>query len=474
MTQSSSALRIATDLRASIAGLRAGARLPSTRELTVRYGAGPVTVQQAVRMLVREGLVESRPGAGNFVRHAQPAPRADYGWQTAALGAIRTDGGYVGSTMQTAEPDVIALHSGYPVDDLLPVRAVQAALGRAARSRSALDRPPASGLPELRSWFAREVGEATSTGGSAPTAADVLVMPGGQSALSSVFRTLARPGDAIVMESPGYWGAIAAARQAGLEVVPVPRDESGSAVDPVILTEVFERTRARLFYAMPHFANPTGVSWSAAQASAILEVVRSNGAFLVEDDWAHDFAIDSVVRPLIAQDADGHVVYVRSLTKSVSPSIRIAAVIARGPARSRIQTDRVVDGLYVSGVLQTAALEVVTAPGWEPHLRRMREQLRSRRDALVALVEELLPPGTLTGVPRGGLNLWLRLPPGIDAADFVAACARERVLISPGEEWFPAEPTGAFVRLNYSGPDPGRFEEAVRVMAGRLGDPMVR
>ncbi|MFB2599660.1 PLP-dependent aminotransferase family protein [Herbiconiux sp. P17] len=468
MTQSSSALRIAAELRATVDGLRAGARLPSTRELTVRFGAGPVTVQQAVRMLVREGLVESRPGAGNFVRHAQPAPRADYGWQTAALGAIRTDGGYVGSTMQTAEPDVIALHSGYPVDDLLPVRAVQAALGRAARSRSALDRPPASGLPELRSWFAREVGEATAAGGSAPTASDVLVMPGGQSALSSVFRALARPGDAIVMESPGYWGAIAAARQAGLEVVPVPRDESGNAVDPVVLTEVFERTRARLFYAMPHFANPTGATWPTGQASAILEVVRSNGAFLVEDDWAHDFALDAVVRPLIAQDADGHVVYVRSLTKSVSPAIRIAAVIARGPAKSRIQTDRVVDGLYVSGVLQTAALEVVTAPGWEPHLRRMREQLRARRDALAGLVEELLPPGTLTAVPRGGLNLWLRLPAGVDADDFVEACARERVLISPGEEWFPAEPTGAFVRLNYSGPDPARFEEAVRVMAGAL------
>jgi DNA-binding transcriptional MocR family regulator len=510
MNNSSSAERIATVLRAELAGAPVGARVPSTRALTERFAASPVTVQQAVRLLVREGLVESRPGAGTFVRPSAPAPRADFGWQTAALGPVPSGGGEVGSTLQNPADDVIALHSGYPADDLLPVRAVRAALARASRSRSAIDRPPAAGVPELRTWFAHEVAEAAAAGGAAPgggaappagsargagaapAASDVVVMPGGQSALSSIFRALARPGDTVLMESPGYWGAIAAARQAGLVVVPVPRGpgtdtgletgpekgpETGpdaaaragnGAVDPVVLAEAFERTRARLFYAMPHFANPTGSAWSAREASAILDVVRQNAAFLVEDDWAHDFALDVPVRPLVAQDPDGHVVYVRSLTKSLSPAVRIAAVIARGPAGSRTRTDRVIDGLYVSGVLQTAALEVVTAPGWAAHGRRMRDQLRRRRDALVALVDAHLP-GTLTAVPAGGLNLWLRLPDGSDAERFAAEAASRGVLVSPGAEWFPAEPTGPFVRLNYSGPDPSRFGDAVRILAACLG-----
>ncbi|WP_291045785.1 PLP-dependent aminotransferase family protein [Herbiconiux sp.] len=466
MSNGSSAERIATELRAELAGAPAGSRVPSTRSLTDRFGASPVTVQQAMRLLVRQGLVESRTGAGTFVRPSAPAPRADFGWQTAALGPVPSGGGEVGSTLQNPADDVIALHSGYPADDLLPVRAVRAALARASRSRSAIDRPPAAGVPELRTWFAHEVAEATTSAGGAPAASDVVVMPGGQSALSSVFRSLARPGDTVLMESPGYWGAIAAARQAGLVVVPVPRDGDG-AVDPVVLAEAFERTRARLFYAMPHFANPTGSAWSPREASAILDVVRQNAAFLVEDDWAHDFALDVPVRPLVAEDPDGHVVYVRSLTKSLSPAVRIAAVIARGPAGSRIRTDRVIDGLYVSGVLQTAALEVVTAPGWAAHGRRMREQLRRRRDALVALVDAHLP-GTLTAVPAGGLNLWLRLPDGSDAELFTARAASRGVLVSPGAEWFPAEPTGPFVRLNYSGPDPSRFGEAVRILADCL------
>ncbi|GAA2235984.1 PLP-dependent aminotransferase family protein [Herbiconiux moechotypicola] len=453
-------------LRADIAGLRGGARLAPTRALVERFSASPVTVQQALRMLVREGLVESRPGAGTFVRPARPAPRVDYGWQTAALGPRRPGGGEVGSTLQTPPADAIALHSGYPVDDLLPVRQVQSALARAARTRAALDRPPAAGLPELRSWFAEEAAGLAPAGGVAPTAADVTIMPGGQSALSSVFRALAWPGEAVVMESPGYWGAIAAARQAGLVVVPVPRVDG--AVDPLVLSEALERSRARLFYAMPHFANPTGTSWSPAVAAELLEVVRLHGAFLVEDDWAHDFALDAPVHPVVARDVDGHVVSVRSLTKSVSPAVRIAGVIARGPARERIATDRVLEGLYVSGVLQAAALDVVSAPAWTVHLRRMQEQLRARRDALAGFVDELLPPGTLTALPRGGLNLWLRLPAATDAEEYTAACARAGVMVSPGAEWFPAEPPAPHVRLNYSGPDPSRFGEAVATMAAVL------
>ncbi len=100
--------------------------------------------------------------------------------------------------------------------------------------------------------------------------------------------------------------------------------------------------------------------------------MRDHGAFLVEDDWAHDFGISTTPRPVAAQDDDGHVVYLRSLTKSVSPALRIAAVIARGPARERILADRGAESMYVSGVLQAAALDVVTQPAWQTHLRSVR------------------------------------------------------------------------------------------------------
>ena len=111
-----------------------------------------------------------------------------------------------------------------------------------------------------------------------------------------------------------------------------------------------------------------------------------------EDDWAHDFGITSTPTPVAANDDRGHVIYLRSLTKSVSPAIRVAAVIARGPARERILADCDAESMYVSGLLQTAGLDVVTQPGRLPRRRAHPRRGAQPRDLIVAQVDVELAP----------------------------------------------------------------------------------
>lgn len=453
---------MAAALRDWIALAAPGARLPSTRALVAQYHVSPVTLQRALRELSASGLIESRPGVGTFVRAVRTARGADYGWQTAALRSPHARVQAVSTAMRTVGNDVIALHSGYPDRELLPERLVRAALTRAGRGHTALSRPPVAGLAELQSWFAHELGAASPVGVMPPTPNDVIVLPGSQSGLSSIFRALVQTGRPLLMESPTYWGAISAAAQAGVRVVPVPSGHDGP--DPAELARAFEETGARMFYAQPTYANPTGTHWSTERAEQVLAVVRQHGAFLVEDDWAHDFGITTTPRPVAAHDDAGHVIYLRSLTKSVSPALRIAAVIARGPARERILADRGAECLYVSGLLQTAALDVVTQPGWRTHLRSVREQLRARRDLLLDSVREHAPMAHVDHVPSGGLNLWARLPDATDTGRLAQDCERAGLLVAAGTEWFPAEPAGAFLRLNYSGPNPSAFPQGARIL----------
>ncbi len=464
----SSSSRLVQALRDWINTAAPDARLPSTRELVGQFQVSPVTVQQALRTLAAQGLVESRPGVGTFVRAVRTPRSADYGWQTAALRSSSAAARAVSTALRSAPNDVIALHSGYPDRELLPERLVRSALARAARADAAVSRPPAAGLPELQSWFARELGAVTPAGVGAPVPSDVIVLPGSQSGLSSVFRALAGAGRPILMESPTYWGAIRAAQQAGVRVMPVASGPLGPDVED--LARAFTETSARLFYAQPNFANPTGAQWPAALHRRILDVVREHGAFLVEDDWAHDLGISGTPTPVAARDDGGHVVYLRSLTKSVSPAIRVAAVVARGPARERILADRAAESMYVSGLLQAAALDVVTQPAWQAHLRGLRRQLAYRRDLLLAALREHAPQATVDHVPAGGLNLWARLPDGTDLQRLADDCERAGLIIASGTEWFPAEPTGPFVRLNYAGPDPGAFATG----AGILGTALAR
>ncbi|GII79061.1 GntR family transcriptional regulator [Sphaerisporangium rufum] len=458
--------RIAADLRSWIATAAPGTRLPATRALVARYGASPVTVQKALRALAAQGLVESRPGVGTFVRAARTARPNDYGWQTAALGTPRDRPPRPSITLRTVPNDMIALHSGYPDRELLPERLVRAAFTRAARGGAAVARPPAAGLPELQEWFAAELGAAMPAGLAPPAPGDVVVLPGSQSGLATAFRALVGPDRPLLLESPTYWGAIAAAARAGVRVVPVPCGPHGP--DPDALARAFEQTGARAFFAQPNFANPTGAQWPPALAGRVLDLVREHGAFLIEDDWAHGFGISADPVPVAARDDGGHVVYLRSLTKIVSPAVRVAAIVARGPARERILADVQAESMYVSGLLQAVALDVVTQPAWRTHLRGLRHQLAARRDLLAGALAEHVPAARLEGLPPGGLNLWVRLPDTTDLPRLAGDCEAAGVIVAAGDEWFPAEPTGRYLRLNYAGPNPGAFPDGARAIGRAL------
>lgn len=461
-----SASRIVAALQTWIESAPPGAKVPSNRALVQQYAASPVTVQKAMRHLGGLGLIESRPGVGTFVRGARETRTADYGWQTAALGAPRAGIVSLSSTQRTPAPDAISLHSGYPARELLPERLIRPAITRAGRADAALTRSPAAGLPELQAWFASDLAAATPAGVSAVTARDAIITAGSQSGLSSVFRALVGAGEPLLIESPTYWGAILAAKQTGVRLIPVPTGPDGP--DPADVERAFQQSGARAFYTQPTYANPTGSQWSIERGREILEVVRRRGAFLIEDDWAHDLVIDTEPHPIAAYDDNGHVVYLRSLTKSVSPALRVAAVIARGPARDRILADRAAEAMYVSGLVQAAALDVVTQPGWRSHLRMVRQQLGVRRDLLMTGLRDHAPTIRLETVPVGGLNLWGRLPEGVEPELLARECKARGVIVAPGTEWFPAEPSGPYVRLNFSGENPDRFDDACRLIGAAL------
>ena len=457
MTESSTAL-LTRHVRL-LAGQSGGERLPSSRQLVAEFGVSPVTVRRVVAALEREGLVETRAGVGTFAaRRTVDVVAADQSWQLEALGAARSSGQDLLTIVEPPAAGMLVLSAGYPSPDLLPVSALTTAAVRAARRPSSWGRVPASGLTDLRAWFAHDLG-----GGL--TAEELMIAPGGQSALAVTLRALTVPGDVLLLEAPTYPGVLAIARSAGLEVVPVAGDRDGPV--PERLAERFATTGSRLLYAQPTHANPTGRTWPAARRREVLEVVRAAGAFVIEDDWADRTTIEGTVpAPLVRSDGDGHVVYVRGLSKALGPGIRVAGVAARGPALRRLRNARVIDDLFVSGVLQETALEVMVSSAWERHLRGLRRTLGERRDALVTAVRTQLGDGALDVVPTGGFHLWVRVP--VESRALAARAAAAGVVVSPGEPWFPTEPTGDFLRLSFTGADVAALTDGVRRLAELL------
>lgn len=461
MPESSTIESLVASLRAEIAKLAPGDRLPSNRDLIRRHTVSPVTVARAVAVLAAEGAVVTRPGNGTFVAArsslAADTP-VDTSWQAVALAGRSIDAHTITDLLSPPPADAITMAGGYLHRSLQPTKALGAALARAARRPDAWDRAPTAGLEALRALFAR-----LSGGDVDPD--NVLITGGGQDALSMAFRAIAAPGSPILVESPTYRGALAAARAAGLRPVPVPIDDDG--IRPELLADAFATTGARLLYIQPTFHNPTGAVLSSQRRSQVIDIARAVGAFILEDDYARLLGQGGPLpRPLVADDRDGTVVYLTSLTKAASPSLRIGALIARGPVMHRLRATRLVDDFFLARPMQEAAIELLSTPAWERHLRWLATALRERCTALAASLAREAPEWTLSRIPDGGLYLWVRLP--TDSPHRVADAARKRgVATSPGNGYFAAEPPGAYLRLSFAAAmDLAQLTEGAR----RLGE----
>ncbi|MYZ41158.1 aminotransferase class I/II-fold pyridoxal phosphate-dependent enzyme, partial [Streptomyces sp. SID4917] len=195
-------------------------------------------------------------------------------------------------------------------------------------------------------------------------------------------------------------------------------------------------------------------------------IAREAGAFVIEDDFVRRLVHEdagALPRPLAADDPDGVVVHVCSLTKATSPSLRVGALVARGPVLERLRAIHVVDTFFVPRPLQEAALELVGSAAWNRHLRSVSSALRIRRDTLTAALLSELPELALPHIPSGGYHLWLRLPDGTDEQAVVSAALRAGVAVAPGRPYFSAEPPAAQLRLSFAAvAGPAELTEGVR------------
>lgn len=461
-TKSTATQTLLAALRTFITSAEPGSRLPSTRTLQQHYGCSPATVQKTVAQLKLEGKVVVQPGSGTFVAMKKPVkPTKSVAWQSVALGHKSNPGVAVQDMLAAPRGDTLPLSVAYLDPTLQPQTLLQQALARVAKKPGVWASAALEGIEGLRAWFAGEVGADIQP-------FDVQIVSGGQAALTTVFRALTRPGQHVLVESPTYLGAIAAIRAANCSPMPVPVDRDG--VRPDYLADAFRQTAATVFYCQPLHANPSGACLSVERRRAVIEAAEEAGAFIVEDDYTRGLTFSGeALPPLIAEDSS-RVVYLRSLSKLTAPSLRVAAICAKGPAGARIKASRAVDDLFGAIPLQEVALELVTSSSWERHLKRTQAELRRRCETATRAVTKHMPDAYIAVPPSGGLHVWLRLPDGIEDHAFAAAALEERVGVQAGSLYFPAEPPAPFLRLSFAAAGEDMLEQGIERLGKVLAD----
>src|SRR5579859_4263284 len=457
----SSVQNLTVELRSRAQAMAPGARFPSTRAIVADYHVSPVTVSRALATLSAEGVLGTRPGSGTFVADRTPSAGTsplDTMWQTVALGDRTIDASALQTYLEANPRGALSLAGGYLHPSLMPIRALSIAAHRAVSRSETWEAPDPRRLSGLRAWFAGHHGAAFAAG-------DVIVCNGGQSAISACFRALVPPGATLIVEAPTYPGALAIARAAGIRVVPVPMD--GDGILPDLLSEALEATGSRAVYVQPTHHNPTGVVMSADRRRDVLAAAAQAGAFVIEDDWARWLRYEGTNPPsLISMDGQGRVIYISSLTKPAAPSLRVGALVARGPVADRLRAIRIVDDLFVNRLVQETALELVSSPGWARHIVEAGRALRERVRVMFEALEQYAPDLAVPRLPRGGMHMWVTLPDGVDEAALAAAGREHGVVVGAGRSFFATEPPSRHLRLSFGG---AAHHDELRESVRRLG-----
>jgi DNA-binding transcriptional MocR family regulator len=418
--------------------LPAGTRLPSIRKLARLVSASPFTVVDAYDRLVARGVIESRAGRGFFVTQRRlSAPLV----AIEALGDPGADALALARLCLAPSADIVAAGSGFlPENWLLEAASagVLTRLVRGKRSQPWLPCPP-QGLPELREQIATRLVQH----GIAAGAANIVTTYGASQAFDLLARILFAPGDAVLVEDPGYFVLFEQLRAHHVRLIPVARHADGP--DLAALEAACRAHRPRAFFMQTLLHNPTGSSADPAHCHRILSLAEQFGFALVEDDVYGDLYEGPAVR-LAQIDGLRHVIYVGSYSKLIGPSLRVGFVAADAALSARLVERKILSVLLGSTLLECFVSEVLDGGRYKRHVEQTRSRLaRMRRDARVALESAGIE---FDSAPGEGMFLWGRVP---DAAPVDALVRRARdhsILLARGSLFSPAQGCAQWLRFN--------------------------
>lgn len=442
-----------------------GDRLPGVRKLAAQRGISISTVVEAYRWLEDRGRIEGRARSGFYVRAPRREPRTSSVPDARPAPTEVSGRALVMRLVQaTMQPGLVQFGAAVPASEFLPINLLRRAFASASRRYGArvarYDFPP--GSPELRRQVARQLTDA-----GCPVGPDeVVITSGGLEAISLGLRAVAGPGDVIAIESPTFYGLLQVIESLGMKALEIPTHPV-DGISLGALSLALEQWPVAACALATSYSNPLGCRLSDDRKRALVELLATHGVPLIEDDVFSELSFDGR-RPTAAKawDRDGGVILCGSVSKTVSPGLRVGWALA-GRWQEAVEYLKYDANLATATLPQLAVAELLSGSGYDRHLRRVRSEYARLTERTLDAIDRRFPAGTRVTRPGGGFVLWLELPSQVDTMALYQQALGHGITVAPGP-LFSASPKYAnCIRLTCAQPWSERIEAALTTL-GRL------
>ncbi len=448
--------------------LAPGSALPGTREFAESLEINRKTVVQAYDELAAQGWVKSDRTRGTFVSSELPAVDGNQS------GLRRSSTPHMPDRpdfrLRDAAPDIpvflpeknlLVFDDGVPDTRQVPVaalaRAYRSALTRAAQ-RNRLGYGDPRGSLALR--------EAVSTmlnvdRGLSTTPDNICLTRGSQMAIYVTARILAGAKDSVALEELSYPPARESFRAAGAEVLPVSLDENGMRID--VLEDICRKKRVRAVYVTPHHQFPTTVLMKPDRRLRLLALAEQFGFAVIEDDYDHEFHFaHQPMLPLASIDPWGKVVYIGSMSKLLTPSLRLGYIAAPKFFIDRAAAEIVMIDRQGDPATELAVAELIAEGEIHRHTRKAMRLYAERRLLMAEFLTERFGERIEFALPEGGLAIWAKFTDRIDMEALARGARAKGVQILPGGAFSVAGRAIRAARLGFASMNTEELDSATR------------
>lgn len=415
-------------------------KLPAQRQLAARLGVNRSTIQEVFDELKADGILTAKIGAGTFVSSTawdllvqQKQPN----WQKYIEASIHKPNFETIQLINEFEQreEFIRLSTGELSPQLIPTAEIEASLKKLTLDGKTLGYSSPQGSLKLR----RAVSQYVKKHGIIATPEQIFIVSGSLQALQLIALGLLETGSTVFLEKASYLHSIHPFQSFGIHLQAIDKDQSLPAKP---------KYAKALFYTVPTLNNPTGRIWSFEERKTFYSLCVESGLPIIEDDVYSELLFDEAIPAMKSFDREGQVLYLGSVSKTLSPGLRIGWVIASPPVVKRLADIKMQMDYGSSALSQEIVAYWLTSGLYEKHVSQLRHNLKQRANFMEKLLQQHFQHMATWQTSKGGFYIWIRFKKPIVKTSFFMKMLKHQILINPG---YIYEPSDAFhIRLSYA------------------------